>query len=269
MSAGPRILGIQLFHNLALKVQDQDLSSRSRSGGFKIFTTHIIFVPCQSPSHSRDTVILKFDLENPRSRSRERSISQSGFNFLSTHIPFIPCQSVSPLQGYIFFKIWPWKSKVKVIAQDQVMGPTSYRLTSLLFHVNWPSHSYTAFSKFDLENWRSRSWERSSSKPQSVTHFLSIHIPFVLCQSVLLFLCYSFFNIWPWKSKVKVISQWCCTTTGLYISIELGSGVNPSRGFRVCRVWTPVVPDLTSFGSTNRLIWDKLANYCDITQQQV
>ena len=38
---------------------------------------------------------------------------------------------------------------------------TSYRLTSFLFHVNRPSHSWdTAFSKFDLENPRSRSWVR-------------------------------------------------------------------------------------------------------------
>ena len=63
-------------------------------------------------------------------------------------------------------KIWPWKkSKVKVKAQGHIVGSTSYGLTSLLFHVNWPSHSWnTAFSKFDHENSKSRSWKRSKLK---------------------------------------------------------------------------------------------------------
>ena len=40
--------------------------------------------------------------------------SQSGCNILSTHIPFVPCQSALPFLRYSIFKIWPWKSKVKV-----------------------------------------------------------------------------------------------------------------------------------------------------------
>ena len=61
-----------------------------------------------------------------------------------------------------FFKIWPWKSKVKVMVESYKVGATSYRLTSLSFHVNRPSRSWdTAFSKFDLENPRSRSWVKS------------------------------------------------------------------------------------------------------------
>ena len=62
-------------------------------------------------------------------------------------------------------KNWPWKSKVKVMGEVEVPSHnvsltswTSYRLTSLWFHVKWPSHSWdTASSKFDLENPRSRS----------------------------------------------------------------------------------------------------------------
>ena len=42
---------------------------------------------------------------------------------------------------------------------------TFYRLRSLSFHVNRPSHSWdTTFSKFDLENPRSRSWKRWTLK---------------------------------------------------------------------------------------------------------
>ena len=163
-------------------------------------------------SHSWDTAILKFDIENSRSRSWVRSTfkvttwiqhsvdshpfhsmaighpipelwlfqnltlkikgqghgwgqswkSQHGSNIQSTHIPFVPCGSGIPFPSYDFFKIWPCKSRVKVMGgvtvQSHNVGLTSYRLTSLSFHVNWPSHSGdTVFSKFDLENQGSRS----------------------------------------------------------------------------------------------------------------
>ena len=89
--------------------------------------------------------------------------SQHGSNIQSTHIPFVSCQSGIPFLGYNFLKIWPWKSRVKVMGNVKVqshnVGLTSYRLTSLSFHVNRPSHSWdTAFSKFDMENQGSRSW---------------------------------------------------------------------------------------------------------------
>ena len=95
----------------------------------------------------------------------QRSKPQCGSNFLSTHILFVPCQSALPFLGYSFFKIWPWNSEVKVIGQCHIVGPKSYRLRSLSFHVNRPSHSWdTTPSKFHLENPRSRSWVRSKSK---------------------------------------------------------------------------------------------------------
>ena len=90
------------------------------------------------------------------------SKSQCGSSILSTHIPFVPCQSSLPFLRYSIFKIWPWKSRVKVMdevtVQSHNMGLASYWLTSLLFQVNQPSHSWdTAFSKFDFENQGSRS----------------------------------------------------------------------------------------------------------------
>ena len=42
------------------------------------------------------------------------SKSKWGSNILSTHIPFAPCQSALPFLRYSIFKIWPWKSRVKV-----------------------------------------------------------------------------------------------------------------------------------------------------------
>ena len=66
---------------------------------------------------------------------RERWKSQHGSNILLTHIPFVPCQSAIPFLGYDFFKIWPWKSKVKVMVEVKVeshkVGVTTYRLTTL------------------------------------------------------------------------------------------------------------------------------------------
>ena len=44
----------------------------------------------------------------------ERWQSQSGCSILSIQIPFVPCQSALPILRYSIFKIWPWKSKVKV-----------------------------------------------------------------------------------------------------------------------------------------------------------
>ena len=45
------------------------------------------------------------------------SKSQCGCNILSTHIPFVPCQSALPFLRYSIFKIWPWKSMVKVMGR--------------------------------------------------------------------------------------------------------------------------------------------------------
>ena len=110
------------------------------------------------PSHSWDTAISKFYLENQRSRPWcKRWNSQHGSNILSTHIPLVPSQSTIPFLRCNFFKIWLWKSKVKVMVEVKVeshkVGVTSYWLTSLPFRVNRPFHSWdTTFFKFDLEN---------------------------------------------------------------------------------------------------------------------
>ena len=89
-------------------------------------------------------------------------------------------------------------SEVKV--QSHNVSVTSYRLTSLWFHVNRPSHSWdTAFLKIDIENPRSRSQSRYNT--------LSTHIPFVPCRSALPFLGYSNFKIWCWKFKVEVMGE--------------------------------------------------------------
>ena len=168
---GHPIPEIRLFQNLTLKIQGQGHGWESQSG-CNILSTHIPFVPCQSAlPFLRYSIFKKLTLKI-QVQGHERGGSwkpQHGSNILSTHIPFIPCQSAIPFLRYDFFKIWPWKSKVKAMVEVKVHSHkvcvTSYRLTSLSFHVNRPSHSWdTAFSKFDLENPRSRSWVRGKWK---------------------------------------------------------------------------------------------------------
>ena len=116
------------------------------------------------PSYSYDRAF--FNLTYKMKGQRYSSRSHSKYNILSAHIPFVPCLSSLPFLRYSYFKNWPWKSEVNVMGEVTVqsdnVGLTFYRLTSVSFHVNRPSHSwFTAFSKFDLENPRSRSWVRS------------------------------------------------------------------------------------------------------------
>ena len=51
-----------------------------------------------------------------------------------------------------------------------------------------------------------------SSRSQRMYTTLSIHILFVPCQSALPFLGYSYFKIWHWKFKVKVMGEVNVTT---------------------------------------------------------
>ena len=93
---------------------------------------------------------------------------QHGSNILSTHVPFIPCQSAIPFLTVRYF----FKGQGHGWGESHKVGVTSYRLTSLSFHVNRPSHSWdTAFSKFDLENPRSRSWVRGKLKVTTWVHY--------------------------------------------------------------------------------------------------
>ena len=97
------------------------------------------------PSRFRDTAILLLTLKIPGKGNNSHNAS----NIISTDIPLIPCQSALPFLRYSFFKIWPWKSKAKVIGgfkvQTHKVDLTSYQLTSISFHVNPPSSSWIMF----------------------------------------------------------------------------------------------------------------------------
>ena len=91
----------------------------------------------------------RFSFERSRTASPTRffkglgwsqsSKSQCESNFLSTYIPLVPCLSAFPFLRYSIFKIWLWKSKVKVIAQGHKVGITPYQLISLSFNVERPA----------------------------------------------------------------------------------------------------------------------------------
>ena len=99
----------------------------------------------------------------------------SRYNTLSTHITFVRGPWALT---FLFIAI---ESKVKVMVEVNIeshtMGPTYYWLTSLSFQVNQPSHSWdTAFSEFDLENPRSRSWVKGTLKVTTwVQHYIDSH----------------------------------------------------------------------------------------------
>ena len=138
----------------------------------------------------------------------------------------------------------------EVDIESHKVDVTFYRLTSLSsMSIGHPIPEIRLFQNLTLKiQGQGHGWgERWQS--QSGCSILSIHIPFVPCQSALPILRYSIFKIWPWKSKVKVKWPWCCTTTygaNGQITMRLHNyrsrqvhetlnGVNPSSSFRDMR----------------------------------
>ena len=109
--------------NSRVKVIDE-VTVQSHNVGITSYRLTFLSFHVNRPSHSWDTAFSKFDLENQWSRSWVRSQfkSQWGSNIQSTHISFVPCQSGIPFLSYDFFKIWPWKSMVKVLGEVTVQS---------------------------------------------------------------------------------------------------------------------------------------------------
>ena len=109
-------------------------------------------------------VIPKLNAVNPKSRSQVRSkikVTQSVYWLTSFHFTLI----LQSFLRYYCFKIWPWKSKVKIMGkikiQGQITAPTSYRV----FRVNQPDNSWNiVILQLDLESARTRSGVRFQFK---------------------------------------------------------------------------------------------------------
>ena len=122
--------------NPRVKVIDE-VTVQSHNMGITSYRLTSFSFHVNRPSHSWDTAFSNFDLKNQGSRSWVWSQFKSHWwsNILSTHILFVPCQWGIPFLSYDFLKVWPWKSRVKVIGEVTVqshnVGLASYRLTSL------------------------------------------------------------------------------------------------------------------------------------------
>ena len=186
-----------------------------------MLVSKLIHAGKKDPMHFKDIACSKFDLENLRPwsclRSKfkvnqpthpwETAISTLKIKFKVTkwaqhpidHIPFVSRQSAHPFLRNSYFKIWPWKSQV----QGHTVGAISYWLTSLLFHVNQPTHPWeTAISKFDLEN------QVHGHIVGALSYWLTsllFHVNWPVPASwERAILRHHYFQIWPWKSKSKI-----------------------------------------------------------------
>ena len=102
-----------------------------------------------------------------------------------TYCHLLCAMSISPrILRYNYFKIWPWKSMVKVICVVKGRG-----------HI-WPS-------KFKGQGYGQVQTHWSHLRPG----VQSIRLLFVSRQSDHFWLRYSKFYIWPWKFKVKVMAK--------------------------------------------------------------
>ena len=148
-------------HPLENPRSGQSSSSHNR---FNTLLTHSPFIPYQSePSHSWDTAISKFDIENSRSRSWVRSkmkvttwVQHSG----DSH-PFRSMSIEHPIP-----ELWLFQNlNLKIKGQGHGWGhswKSQCGSNILLTHISFVpcqsalTHSWdTAFSKLDLENLRS------------------------------------------------------------------------------------------------------------------
>ena len=116
-----------------------------------------------------------------------------------------------------FFKTWPWKSKVKVKTQGPIMGPTCYHpIDSHPFCymlIDSPIPEIQLFQNLTLTISKFKA-TKCVPLPIDSHPFLSVSIGTPIP------VIHFFFYIWLWKSKISVISLWCCTATGLDNSIE-------------------------------------------------
>ena len=111
--------------------------------------------------------ISKFDPEkNPRSLSWIRSKADVSI-ILSINIPFVSNQLYHPSLPYGYFKIWPWKSKVKAMGGVQSQGhkktqqnlPALRHLLTKMWEktINLDVSAYTT-SKFTIQKKISKNW---------------------------------------------------------------------------------------------------------------
>ena len=108
--------------------------------------------------HSSNMTISNFDLYTTRSRSWVWSKGNTILlaQYLTDLLSFCFTSIRYQLLRYIYFEIWPWKSKVKVMGdvkgQGHIVHPVSNWRTSFSFHINRTNHSWDMSNRvFDLD----------------------------------------------------------------------------------------------------------------------
>ena len=165
------------------------------------------------------------------------SKSQCGSNILLIHIPFVPCQSALPFLRYSIFKIWPWKSRVKV---------------------KWPSCCTTTGldNSIELRMVQIHPGVSEIWVPQSLAQVLS-----------------DLTSFWPMDKPIW--GKWANNYDSAQLQVQTspwnfkwGQSIQRFQRYAFRKVWTQFVPNLTSFWPMGKPIWGKWANDYDGAQLQ-
>ena len=182
-----------------------------------------------------------------------------------------------------FLKIWPWKSRVKVMGvvtvQSHNVGLTSYRFTSLSFHVNRPSHSWdTVFSKFDLEKQGSRS--NGHDVAQQLDNSIELRMVQIHPGVSEIWVPQSLAQVLPdltsfWPISKRIWGKWANNYDSAQLQVQTspwnfkwGQSIQQFQRYAFRKVWTKFVPNLTGFWPMGKPIWGKWANDHDSAQLQ-
>ena len=145
--------------------------------------TPIQFVQCQSALPFWDTAILKFDHENPWSRTCMWSEVKVTFDLENSK----------------------FKVMVKVKLISHIWGLEFIRYVCFSFRGKRTTFGWDICSKFHIWPWRFT--VKVSARSNPMVTFESIFLRFVSGQSDHFWLIYSKFHIWPWKFKLKVTTK--------------------------------------------------------------
>ena len=164
------------------------------------------------------------------------SKSQCGSNILSAHIPFIPCQSALPFLRYSIFKIWPWKSRVKV------KWPWCYTTTGL--------DNSRELRMVQIHPGVSEIWV-----PQSLVQVLP-----------------DLTSFWPMGKPIW--GKWVNNYDSAQLQVQTspwnfiwGQSIQRFQRYVFRKVWTQFVSNLTSFWPMGKPIWGKWLWRCTTTGQ--
>ena len=185
-----------------------------------------------------DESTARWQLKSPRSLSA-RSIHRTlvtkwswSWSWMTYYHPLCAMSIGPPILGYGYFKIWPWKSMVKIMCVVKGQGhvwPSKFKgqgygegqthwshlrpgvQSICLLFVSWQSdHFWLRYRKFHIWPWKLKVMVMVKVKLDGHIWGLgvqSICLLFVSWQSDHFWLRYSKFYIWPWKFKVKVMAK--------------------------------------------------------------